>query len=159
MAHQLNRKPPCHPSLLSSNDYQVYFLTQLFFQRKSDYIYISLHPLPMVTCHGRLCPWYIRCPVSLEQIIPWEEEQESPTFIKEPGQNTRKKTTDQTTQGMAAVKLLLCLLSLTASNISCFALVSFFLTTLPTKRNLFTFFDTLLVLSLTGVVNISVRIT
>ena len=90
------RKPPCRPSLLSSNDYQVYFLTQLFFQRKSDYIYISLHPLPMVTC---LSSWYIRCPVSLEQITSWEEKQEPPTFIKEPGQNTRKKTTDQTTQG------------------------------------------------------------
>ena len=43
--------------------------------------------------------WYIRCPVSLEQITSWEEKQEPPTFIKEPGQNTRKKTTDQTTQG------------------------------------------------------------
>ena len=58
----------------------------------------------------------------------------------------------------AAVKLLLCLFSLTASNISCFALVSFFLTTLPTKRNLLIFFDILLVLALTCVVDIAVRI-
>ena len=66
----------------------------------------------------------------------------------------------QITPGMAAaVKLLLCLLSLTASNISCVALVSFFLTTLPHQRNLFTFFDTVLVLSLTCIVDIAVRIT
>ena len=58
-----------------------------------------------------------------------------------------------------AVKLLLCLLSLTVSNISCVALVSFFLTTLPTKRNLFTFFDTVLVLALTSDVDITVRVT
>ena len=60
---------------------------------------------------------------------------------------------------MAAVKLLLCLLCLAASNLSCVALVSFFLTTLPTNRNLFTFFDTTLVLALTSVVDIAVRIT
>ena len=59
---------------------------------------------------------------------------------------------------MAAVKILLCLLSLTASNFCCVALVSFFLTTLPTKRNLFTFFDTVLVIALTIVVDLAVRI-
>ena len=59
----------------------------------------------------------------------------------------------------AAVKLILCLLSLAASNLSCVALVSFFLTTLPTNRNLFTFFDIVLVLALTSIVNIWVRIT
>ena len=57
-----------------------------------------------------------------------------------------------------AVKLLLCLLSLIASNFCCVALVSFFMTTLPTKRNLFTFFDTVLVLALTSAVDIAVRI-
>ena len=60
---------------------------------------------------------------------------------------------------MAAVKLLLCLLSLTASNLSCVAFVSFSLSTLPTNRNLFTYFGTVLVLALTSVVNIAVRIT
>ena len=66
---------------------------------------------------------------------------------------------DQQTWGVApAVKFLLCLLFLIASNISCFALVSFFLTTLPTKRNLLIFFDILLVLALTCVVDIAVRI-
>ena len=55
----------------------------------------------------------------------------------------------------AAVKML----SMVDSNFCCVALVSFFLTTLPTKRNLFTFFDTVLILSLTGVVDISVRNT
>ena len=59
----------------------------------------------------------------------------------------------------AVVKMILCLLSLTTSNFSCVALVSFFLTTLPTNRNLFTFFDITLVLALTGVVDIAVRIT
>ena len=59
----------------------------------------------------------------------------------------------------AAVKLLLCLFSLTASNISCFALVSFFLTTLPNQRNLLTFFDIVLVLALTCLVDIGVRMT
>ena len=59
----------------------------------------------------------------------------------------------------AAVKFLLCLFSLTASNISCVALVSFFLTTLPNQRNLLTFFDIVLVLALTCVVDIGVRMT
>ena len=58
----------------------------------------------------------------------------------------------------AAVKLLLCLLSLTASNISCVALVSFFLTTLPHQRNLLTFFELVLVVAITCVVDILVRI-
>ena len=60
---------------------------------------------------------------------------------------------------MAAAKLLLCLLCLAVSNPCCVALVSFFLTTLPTKRNLFTYFDIVLVLALTAVVDIQVRIT
>ena len=59
----------------------------------------------------------------------------------------------------APVKLLLCLLSLTTSNPCCVALVSFFLTTLPTKRTLFTYFDIVLVIALTIVVDIAVRIT
>ena len=59
----------------------------------------------------------------------------------------------------AATKLLLCLLSLIASNISCVALVSFFLTTLPHQRNLLSFFDIVLVLALTSVVDIAVRMT
>ena len=60
---------------------------------------------------------------------------------------------------MATVKLLLCLLSLTAANPSCVALVSFSLTTLPTKRTLFTYFEIVLVLALTGVLDIAVKIT
>ena len=72
----------------------------------------------------------------------------------------QKEGLDQITPGMhAAVQLLLCLLSLTASNISCVALVSFFLTTLPTKRNLLTFFDIVLVVALSCVVDIGVRMT
>ena len=72
----------------------------------------------------------------------------------------QKEGLDQITPGMpAAVQLFLCLLSLTASNISCVALVSFFLTTLPTKRNLLTFFDIVLVVALTCVVDIGVRMT
>ena len=58
----------------------------------------------------------------------------------------------------AAVKLLLCLLSLTATNFCCVALVSFFLTTLPANRNLFTFFEMVLVLALTIMVDIAVGI-
>ena len=64
---------------------------------------------------------------------------------------------DEISFGMAAVGWLLTLLSLTISNICCVALSSFFLTTLPAQRNLLTFFDTLLVLSLTGLVDIVVR--
>ena len=60
---------------------------------------------------------------------------------------------------MAAAKVLLCLLCLAVSNPSCVALVSFFLATLPTNRTLFTYFDIVLVLALTSVVDISVRIT
>ena len=59
----------------------------------------------------------------------------------------------------AAVEVLLCLLSMFATNFCCVALVSFFLTTLPTKRTLFTFFDITLVLALTVLVDITVRIT
>ena len=58
-----------------------------------------------------------------------------------------------------AVKLVLCLLSMVVSNLCCLALLSFFLTTLPTKRNLLTFFELVLVIALTGVVDIAVRIT
>ena len=71
-----------------------------------------------------------------------------------------KEGTDEITPGMAAaVEVIFCLLSLTASNLSCVALVSFFLTTLPTKRTLFTYFDIVLVIALTIVVDIAVRIT
>ena len=59
---------------------------------------------------------------------------------------------------MAAVRILFCLLSLTASNPCCIALVSFFMTTLPTNRNLFTYFDTVLVIGLTSAVDIGVRL-
>ena len=59
---------------------------------------------------------------------------------------------------MASMKLVLCLLLLTISNTCCIALYSFFLTTLPTKRNLFTYFETNLVLALTVVVDVGVRI-
>ena len=58
---------------------------------------------------------------------------------------------------MASMKLVLCLLLLTISNTCCIALYSFFLTTLPTQRNLFTFFETHLVLALTAAVDIGVR--
>ena len=60
---------------------------------------------------------------------------------------------------VGSVILLLCLLSLTVSNPCCVALVSFFLTTLPTKRTLITYFDIVLVIALTIVVDIAVRIT
>ena len=56
----------------------------------------------------------------------------------------------------AAVEVLVHLFLIIVSNTSCVALVSYFLTTLPTKRNLFTFFDTVLVLVLTTNVDISV---
>ena len=57
---------------------------------------------------------------------------------------------------MGTVGSLLSLLSFSISNFCCVALYTFFMTTLPTQRNLLTFFDTVLVLSLTGVVNILV---
>ena len=72
----------------------------------------------------------------------------------------QKEGSDQIAPGStAAVQFLLCLLSLTASNISCVALVSFFLTTLPTKRNLLTFFDIVLVVAISCVVDIGVGMT
>ena len=58
---------------------------------------------------------------------------------------------------MGTVGSLLSLLSFTISNFCHLALSSFFMTTLPAQRNLLTFFDTVLVISLTGVVNIVVR--
>ena len=70
-----------------------------------------------------------------------------------------KQRLDPITLEMAsAAKILLCLLSLTSSNFCCIILVSFFLTTLPTKRNLFTFFEMVLVLALTIMVDIAVGI-
>ena len=58
---------------------------------------------------------------------------------------------------MASVEWLLSLVSLSTSNFCCVALCSFFSTTLPSQRTLLFFFHTLLVLSLTGLVNIMVR--
>ena len=49
-----------------------------------------------------------------------------------------------------------CTVSIVVSNLSCLALSSFFFSILPTKRNLLTYFDTVLVLSVTAVVNIAV---
>ena len=49
-----------------------------------------------------------------------------------------------------------CAVSIVVSNLSCLALCSFFFSILPTKRNLLTYFDTVLVLSVTAVVNIAV---
>ena len=69
-----------------------------------------------------------------------------------------KEGTDEITPGMAAaVEVIFCLLSMVVSNLSCVALVSFFLTTLPHQRNLLTFFDIVLVVALTSVVDIAVR--
>ena len=73
------------------------------------------------------------------------------TFSEDP-----KEGSEQVTPGITA---LLCLLSLTASNISCIALLSFFLTTLPTKRNLLTFFELVIVVAFTCAVDIAVKIT
>ena len=49
-----------------------------------------------------------------------------------------------------------CTVSIVVSNFSCLALSSFFFSILPTKRNLLTYFDTVLVLCVTAAVNIGV---
>ena len=54
-------------------------------------------------------------------------------------------------EGMA--ESLLCLISLVVSNLSCAALLSFFSTTLTTKRNLVIYFQTCLVIALTALVD------
>ena len=51
---------------------------------------------------------------------------------------------------------LLCLLSMIVANLSCVALLSFFSTTLPTRRNLLIYFQTCLVLALTCLVDFTV---
>ena len=48
--------------------------------------------------------------------------------------------------------------SLISSTASCVALLSFLGSILPTKRNLFTFLDALLILAMTGCVDVMVRI-
>ena len=48
---------------------------------------------------------------------------------------------------------LICSISLLVSNLSCFVLCSFFLSILPTKRNLLTYLDTVLVVAMTSLVN------
>ena len=53
---------------------------------------------------------------------------------------------------------LLCLLSLILANLSCIALISFFSTTLPTRRNLIIYFQTCFVLALTCLVDFTVCI-
>ena len=90
----------------------------------------------------------------------WPElEHQLSSLVDHNGTQEQKEGLDQTAWGTAAaVKLLICLLSLTA-NFCCVALVNFFLTTLPHKRNLLTFFDIVLVVALTSVVDIAVRIT
>ena len=49
-----------------------------------------------------------------------------------------------------------CTISILVSNLSCLALSSYFFSILPTKRNLLTYFNTVLVLSITAVVNVTV---
>ena len=49
-----------------------------------------------------------------------------------------------------------CIINICVSNLSCLALCSFFFSILPTKRNLLTYLDTGLVLSITAVVNVMV---
>ena len=72
----------------------------------------------------------------------------------------QKEGSDQINPGMAAaVEVIFCQLSFTVAHFSSVALVSFFLTTLPSQRNLLTFFDIVLVVALTSVVDITVRIT
>ena len=57
---------------------------------------------------------------------------------------------------LASLGWLLSLFSLSISNFCCVSLCSFFWTTLPHQRNLLFFFHTVLVLSLTAMVNIMV---
>ena len=52
---------------------------------------------------------------------------------------------------------LLCTISVIVSNVSCLALYSFFASILPTKRNLLTRLNTVLVLAITVLVNAQVR--
>ena len=49
-----------------------------------------------------------------------------------------------------------CIISIVVSNLSCLALSSFFFSILPTKRNLLTYFDIVLVLGITATVNVMV---
>ena len=49
-----------------------------------------------------------------------------------------------------------CTISILVSNLSCLALSSYFFSILPTKRNLLTYFNIVLVLSITAVVNVTV---
>ena len=49
-----------------------------------------------------------------------------------------------------------CTISLIVSNLSCFALCSYFLSILPTKRNLLTYLNNLLVITMTFLVNFMV---
>ena len=49
-----------------------------------------------------------------------------------------------------------CTISIVVSNLSCLALSSFFFSILPTKRNLFTYLNAVLVLSITALVNVKV---
>ena len=49
-----------------------------------------------------------------------------------------------------------CIINIVVANLSCLALSSFFFSILPTKRNLLTYLDTVLVLSITAVVNVMV---
>ena len=50
----------------------------------------------------------------------------------------------------------LCAISVVVSNLSCLALTSFFASILPTKRNLLTHLNTVLVCALTALVNVLV---
>ena len=52
---------------------------------------------------------------------------------------------------------LLCTISVIVSNVSCLALYSFFASILPTKRNLLTRLNTVLVLAITALVNTQAR--
>ena len=82
------------------------------------------------------------------------------TYLREaPKRPERERCTTSVQRNLSAMVVtgLLCTISVIVSNVSCLALYSFFASILPTKRNLLTRLNTVLVLAITVLVNTQVR--
>ena len=89
-----------------------------------------------------------------------ESTKEFLMYLREtPKRSEREGCTTSVQRNLSAMVVtgLLCTISVIVSNVSCLALYSFFASILPTKRNLLTRLNTVLVLAITVLVNAQVR--
>ena len=89
-----------------------------------------------------------------------ESTKEFLMYLREtPKRSEREGCTTSVQRNLSAMVVtgLLCTISVIVSNVSCLVLYSFFASILPTKRNLLTRLNTVLVLAITALVNTQAR--